>query len=524
MSNFNFTLPTLGESVFTLRPYQQQAIDAAINHLFLRNNCGGILQMATGTGKTPMAGMLIRTLVEQGRVKRALVLAHREELIVQACNTLDACGLAVGREQGQLKADALFPAQVVVTTVQTLMRRLQNYRPDEFDLIVVDECHNYAAPRFSETLRYFTHAKLLGITATVDRADGKSLTLFEQVVFSYSLWDAINDPEGPFLTPVKFIRIQLGADLRAVRTMGKKGDFQVGELAERLQPHVEMFANAIVQEIGQRKTMVFMPDVTSSQAMSSALCQLGVRSDWASGDRKERHEVVKAYKNNEIQAIVNCNLLGEGFDDKATECVVVRPTRSRVVYCQQVGRATRLYPGKEFARVIDFNHTTDMDLIGPSALVDVEPEVAQAMNRIAAEENVSLWEAVERSKDRVKQERERIQIAVRQLALDYRRVEVTPFEQAARIGALVTADTFSERATYKQVELLERWGWKDAHSLTKKQATGIIKKVIERRESGLCTVKQLNALVAMGIEAHKARYMTFEQASVKLSELFGQTA
>ena len=523
MSNFNFTLPTLGETVFTLRPYQQQAIDAAINHLYLRNRCGGILQLATGTGKTPMAGMLIRTLIEQGKVKRALVLAHREELIVQACNTLDACGLAVGREQGQLKADALFPAQVIVTTVQTLMRRLQTYRPDEFDLIVVDECHNYAAPRFSVTLRHF-NAKLIGITATVDRADGKSLALFEEVIFSYSLWDAIHDPQGPFLTPVKFIRIQLGADLRAVRTMGKKGDFQVCELAERLQPHVEMFANAIVQEIGSRKTMVFMPDVTSSMAMSSALSQLGIRSDWASGDRKERHEVVRAYKDDRLQVIVNCNLLGEGFDDKATECVVVRPTRSRVVYCQQVGRATRLYPGKEFARVIDFNHTTDMDLIGPSALVDVDPEVAQAMNKIAAEENVSLWDAVERSKDRVKKERERVQIAVRALAMEYRRVEVSPFEQAKRIGALVTADTFSERATIKQVELLKRWGWQDPQSLTKKQATSVIKKVIERRESGLCTVKQLNALVTMGVDAHKARQMSFEQAARKLSELFGQSA
>jgi superfamily II DNA or RNA helicase len=516
-------LPTLAENSFTMRPYQSQAIERAIDHLFVKGELSGILQMATGTGKTPMAGTLIRECFNRGLIKKALVLAHREELIIQACNTLDSCGLAVGREQGRLKAEALYPPQVVVTTVQTMMRRLDDWPPDSFDLIIVDECHNYAAQRFSETIRHFNTAKLLGITATIDRADGKALTLFQQVIYSYSLFDAINDPQGPFLTPPQFIRINLGADLRSCRTMGKKGDYQDGDLARALQPHIELFANAITQEIGQKKTMVFMPDVSSSMAMASALKQLGVRSEWVSGDRRDRDEVVIGYKHGNYQAIVNCNLLGEGFDDKATECVVVRPTRSRVVYCQQVGRATRLYPGKEFARVIDFNHTTDMDLIGPSALVNVEPDVARAMNAIAAEENISLFEAVEQAKERARAERERIELSVRHLKLEYRRVEVSPFEMAKRMGVLQTSDTYGERATVKQVDLLKKWGWNEADGMTKRQATAIIQKVIERREAGLCTVKQLNLLVSLGVEPHKARQMSFESASDRIGQLLGQT-
>ena len=521
----NFTLETVGPSQFTLRPYQEEAIASAIRHLYEEGNTAGILQMATGTGKTPMAGTFIRECLIRGHVKKVLVLAHREELIIQACNTLDACGLAVGREQGRLKANAMFPPQVVVSTVQTMMRRIDQFPANEFDLIIVDECHNYAATRYCQTLAHFLNggAKLLGITATIDRADGKALSLFQKVIYSYSLWDAITDPLGPFLTPVKFVRINLGADLRSCRTMGKNGDFEVGELGRLLEPFIEMFANAIKQEIDDKKTMIFMPDVNSSMAMASALNQLGVRSDWVSGDRKERKDVVQSYKNNYMQAIVNCNILGEGFDDKATECVVVRPTRSRIVYCQQVGRATRLYPGKDYARVIDFNHTTDLDLIGPSALVDVDPDVAAAMNDLGANENISLWDAVEKAKERVRIQREEVKVAIRKLKMEYRRVEVSPFVMAKQIGALVTSDTFSDRATPKQTQLLKQWGWSEAETLTKKQATAIIGKVIERRDKGLCTVKQLNLLVSLGLEPHKARQLTFEEASQQISRLLGQT-
>jgi hypothetical protein len=164
-----------------------------------------------------------------------------------------------------------------------------------------------------------------------------------------------------------------------------------------------------------------------------------------------------------------------------------------------------------------------MDLIGPSALVNVEPDVARAMNAMAAEENISLFEAVEQAKERVRAERERIELSVRQLKLEYRRVEVSPFEMAKRIGALQTSDTYGERATVKQVDLLKKWGWNEADGMTKRQATAIIQKVIERREAGMCTVKQLNLLVSLGVEPHKARQMSFESASDRIGQLLGQT-
>ena len=515
----DLTLPTLGDTCFKLRHYQQAAVDRAYDYLFTSGGDAGILQLATGTGKTPTVGTLIRKCFEERQVDRVLFLVHRDELAVQACNTLEACGLAVGREQGRFKADALARSQVVVSTVQTMMRRQDQWPRDEFQLVVVDEAHNYGAKRFKEVITSF-HSKLLGITATIDRADKKSLDHFGQVIYSYSLWDAINDDAGPFLSPIKFTRISLGADLRECRTIGRKGDFQPGELGKLIQPHVEIFANAIVQEIGHRKTMVFMPCVDSSSAMANALNQLGVTAKWVSGDHKDRKHIVNGYKKGEFQVIVNCNLLGEGFDDPATEVVVIRPTRSRIVYCQQVGRATRLFPGKEFAHVIDFGHTSDLELIGPSSLAELDTAVAKEMDKIIAnDKGVSLWDAVERAKEEVKRQREELNLQVSKLKLTYRRVEVTPFQAAKNLGVLQTSDTFSERATVPQSQLLRKLGIPNPEQLTKKQASKMIQASIERRQAGLCTVKQLNLLCSLGVEPFKARKMTFEQASQQIGQL-----
>jgi len=518
---FNDTLSTLGSTIFQMRPYQDEAVALAINWLYHKDMPSGILQMATGTGKTPMAGQFVRTLFERQMVKRVLVLAHRHELITQACNTFENSGLSVGREQGKWRADALFPAQVVVATVQTMSARIKQWKTDEFDLIITDECHHASASTYVKVFEHFSTAKRLGITATIDRADKKALKHFTEVIYSYTLWDGIKDG---FLTPLKFIRINTGADLRDCRTIGK-GDLNLGDLGLAIQPHIELFSNAICQEIGQAKTMVFMPCVNSSTAMSSALNQLGVRTKWVSGDCKDRADIIRGYQAGEFQCIVNCNLLGEGFDDKATECVVVRPTRSRIIYAQQVGRATRLHEGKTHARIIDFNHTTDLDLIGPTSLAELPADVSKIVDRMTREEKeVSLWDAVERAEEELKKKREELDLRVAKLQLNYRKVEVDPFQSAKNLGVLAPSNAFADYATVPQINLLKKFGFADAQQLSKPQASRIIDAMFKRRESGLCTIKQLNLLISLGMEPGRARQMTFEDASAKISDLLRQRA
>lgn len=507
---------TLGDSAFTMRHYQQSAIDAAMKWLYVDGHPSGIIQLATGLGKTPMAAHLIRQCIQEGKVGRALFLAHRDELITQACNCFELAGLAPGREQGQLRADSLFAANVVVATVQTLSRRLNQWPKDEFQLIVTDEMHHSGASTYQSVYDRYSHAKLIGITATIK----EGLERHTEVVYRYTLKEALKDPLGPFLSPIRLTVIDLGADLRTCRTIGKKGDFNQKDLEEAIQPHIEAFANAIVNEIGDRKTMVFMPCVGSATAMAGAINQLGVKAQWVSGDKKDKKDIVRHYKEGAWQVIVNCDMLGEGFDDPATEVVVLKPTRSRISYAQMVGRGTRLHPGKTHCTIIDFNHTSNLDLIGPGSLSELEPEVAKEVREvIKKEKGIDLWEAVERATDAVAKRREELSVQVARLKQTYTKKEVDPFEVASNLGVLSASVSLDAKATAPQVQVLKRFGIRDPEHLSKSQASRMIGEMIKRRSAGLCSVKQLNLLVSLGVKPHMARSMTFTEASSRIEQL-----
>ena len=264
-----------------------------------------------------------------------------------------------------------------------------------------------------------------------------------------------------------------------------------------------------------------MPCVKSAQGMASALTQLGVESDWVSGDRSGRRKILERHQANKFTVLVNCQLLTEGYDDPSIECVVPRPTRSRISYCQQVGRGTRLAPNKEFCRVIDFDHLTDMDLIGPGSLAELnaaeEKALAKAMSRDA---EVDLWEAVEQAREKVKTDNETLQVSVRQLEMKYRRVEVDPFEAGRNLGIRTDYGAgYGEKATQKQADLLGRIGVAASEQLSRNQASRIIQSVIDRRKDGLATLKQLSYLISMGVDRTKARRMSFEEASEAIARL-----
>lgn len=509
----------LGDTAYEMRPYQVDAIDKAIDWLYVQGNKSGILQLATGTGKTALIGGLIRKLYQESKIStRVLFLAHRTELITQSYGCFEKSGLAPGREQAShTMFGQEYDPQVVCGTVQTVHARLEDIPPDTFDLIVVDECHTSSSPTYLRVLNHFTNAKILGVTATIDRADRKSLSHLTEVIYRYSLWDGIR--EG-FLSPIKFVRCSAGANLKDCRTIGKSGDFDQSELGNRIQPHIEMLANALRVEIGHKKSIVFMPCVKSSQAMASALNQLGIGADWVSGDRSTRSTVIQSHKTNKITTLVNCQLLGEGYDDPSIECVVPRPTRSRIAYAQQVGRGTRIFPGKTCCRVIDFDHLTDMDLIGPGSLAELTAAEESEFNRKIDNDNeVNLWDAVEQAKESVLKSGEELKVRVRSLEIQYRRVEVDPFEAVTMLG--VRPDfgaSYGERATGPQVSVLQRMGIQGADTTSKTQASRIISAACDRRADGLATLRQLSTMIKLGVDRGKARRMSFQDASAIITE------
>ncbi len=512
------TYSALMDCEFSTYPYQDEAIDKIRSWVYEDDHKAGILQMATGTGKTVTVGILIRQLIEEGFISRALFAVHRTELVKQAIDTFELCGLMVGREQGSHHGFALGDPHVVCTTIQSMTKRCKRYQPGDFQLIITDEVHHAGESNktYSSVYDHFPDSKLVGVTATIDRPDGQSLKRFEEVVYSYSLYDAIHDPAGPFLSPVKFVRCSLGVDLRGCKTTGKNGDFAQGDLGRKIQPAIELLANAISKEIEDRKKIiVFMPDVGSSIAMADALKQLGHSSDWVSGDKPDRDSTIQRYKNGLTKILVNCQILTEGFDDKPTDCVVLKPTRSRIAYAQMVGRGTRLCKGKSDCLILDFSHTTDMDLIGPSSLTDCEEVDSKRAEELVGE-GVDLWQAVERAKTERKQ-RQEIKVPVARLDMSYRRVEINPFELAASLGVsramLTNANRFGELATPSQKDFLNKSGMADVNNMTKRQASQLIGQIIDRRNSGLCSIKQLNYLISLGMKPEKARGLQFGQAA-----------
>jgi len=517
------TYSALMDCEFSTYPYQDEAIAKIRSWIYEDDHKAGILQMATGAGKTVTVGVLIRQLIEEGLISRALFAVHRTELVKQAIDTFELCGLMVGREQGSHHGFALGDPHVVCTTIQSMTKRCKRYQPDDFQLIITDEVHHAGESNktYSSVYDHFPDAKLVGVTATIDRPDGQSLKRFEDVVYSYSLYDAIHDPAGPFLSPVKFVRCSLGVDLRGCKTTGKNGDFAQGDLGRKIQPAIELLANAISKEIEDRKKIiVFMPDVGSSIAMADALKQLGHAADWVSGDKPDRDNTIQRYKNGLSKILVNCQILTEGFDDKPTDCVVLKPTRSRIAYAQMVGRGTRLCKDKSDCLILDFSHTTDMDLIGPSSLTDCE-EVDSKRAEELVEEGVDLWQAVERAKTERKQ-RQEIKVPVARLDMSYRRVEINPFELAASLGVsramLTNANRFGELATPAQKDFLNKSGMADVNNMTKRQASQLIGQIIDRRNSGLCSIKQLNYLISLGMKPEKARGLQFGDAAAAIQK------
>lgn len=516
-------LNTLEKNLFTPYPYQQSAINSIVTRLYDQGERSAAIVVVTGGGKTVIMGCLLRQLLESGRISRALFLVHRTELVLQAYKAFERAGLSVGREQGSSSAYNLCNPHVVVSTVQTLAQRLDKFSRDEFDLILTDEMHHasLANKQYRDPFDYFESAKLVGVTATPDRADGADMTHFGEVVYKYSLFDAVKDQDGPFLAPPKFVRCSLGVDIRGVSTVGKKGDFQQGQLGEKMKPGIELLANAIAQETNaadRQKTIIFMPCVGSSTAMAHALDSLGYRAAWISGDHPDRDQILQDYKRGRYSYLVNCQLLTEGFDDPATDCVVLKPTRSRVAYSQMVGRCLRLFAGKTHGLIIDFSHTTDMDLIGPASLACADPEDESEIN---AEVNSDgdLWAAVERAST-AKKARQEIKINIDRLKdMQYRRVEIDPFQAALDMGvraSSMTSKVFDDLATPRQAELLAKHGFADLKGMTKRQAGQLISQIISRRTAGLATIKQLNYLIHLGVKPERARSMTFQQASEEI--------
>lgn len=357
-----------------LRDYQRDAL-TAIAAAEGEGTRRQMVVLPTGSGKTIVFASLIAE-----RRKKALILAHRDELIEQAVqkvrSVIPNCPVGVV-QAGQDD----YWAPVVVASVQTLARekRLAPVAAQRFGLVIIDEAHHAAAATYRSIVAATNAGEddgplLVGVTATPDRGDGRGLdNVFDRIVYTKSLIEMI--AEG-YLSDVVAIRIQLDIDLTRVRT--SHGDYREDDLEQALElaEQPAMVALAIAENARDRQTIVFCASVKLAEETRDELLALNVRAEMVSGStpRDERRAILSRFRRGITQVVCNCMVLTEGFDCPEITCVVVaRPTKSRALYQQMVGRGLRVVPGKQNCLIIDVAGVTDdLDLVTSASLVGRE--------------------------------------------------------------------------------------------------------------------------------------------------------
>jgi superfamily II DNA or RNA helicase len=345
-----------------LRSYQSALIAGAID-CWKRGHRRIAMVMATGGGKTPTAMSLAHLSIDAGLP--VLWIAHRTELIDQAIDKARqvAPGRRIGRLQGRVKE---YRAEIVVGSVQTASTEttLALLRTRQWGLIVVDETHHVAAETYLRVLRelraYETDGPLvLGVTATLDRADGRALgQVFEAVVDpQIGLLDLIRHPDGPFLVPPRGIRVRI-AELDLARVKRVAGDFNPGALGAAMSAAMapQRIVEAWQEHAKGRPTVAFLPTVAISIEQAEAFRAAGYRAVHLDGatPAAARAEALEAFRRGEIDVLTNVALFTEGTDLPSISCVILGcPTSSTTKYQQQVGRGLRLHPGKVDCVILD---------------------------------------------------------------------------------------------------------------------------------------------------------------------------
>lgn len=315
-----------------------------------------LVVMPTGCGKTIVFGHAARDW-NWGRV---MILAHREELIFQAAQKVGAvCKEQCGIEMADLEVveKSTYKQRVVVSSVQTLnsvrrgTRRMEKFDPLEFGLLIIDEAHHATAASYRRIVDWFGRnpdLRLLGVTATPDRADEEALgQVFESVAFEYGISDAVS--EG-WLVPIEqqFVHVE-GLDLSQCRS--DRNDLKESDVARIMEQEAMLHkvVSPTIELAGDKPTLLFCASVEqahkSAEIFNRHKPQSAIAIDGTT-DKEQRRDELKRFSRGEFQYLCNCGVFLEGFDEPRIAVVAMaRPTKSRALYAQAIGRGTRPLPG-----------------------------------------------------------------------------------------------------------------------------------------------------------------------------------
>lgn len=537
------------------RDYQVQAVDCIQREFETVNST--LCVMPTGTGKTFVAAELIRRFQNSTNVESpsVIMVAHREELLTQARKTIEAhCGVECEFELANARASEMYPAPVLLASVQTMTsgrngaRRMHKFSPYNYGLVIVDESHHAPATSYKAVLDYFRSngdLKVLGITATPERADEEALgQVFESVAFDYSVLQAIKDG---WLVSIQqqLIEIQ-DLDFSHIKTTA--GDLNSGELAAVMEEERNLYGicDAVMREYKEGDKGI-MFTVSVAQANMAADILNRYRSGFAvavSGKTpaEDRRRIMRDFAEGRFQELVNCNLVSEGFDvPDANKLHQARPTKSKLLYQQQLGRIMRPLPGtvdglqtaaarhaamsssrKPVATVIDFVGNAGrhklvhaVDVLGGNISEKARELAERELRKTGMPAKVE--DIVIEAERREREARDRAESA-RKARLTgratYTSRMINPFDAFDIIAPPDRAWDRRKSLSTKQREILQKQGI-DPGRMSYGEGKVVLNTLFDRWSKGLCSLRQAACLKRFGYESNVTR----EQASEIITKL-----
>ena len=351
---FEADLPVQMGQTIELRDYQQEAAEN-LQKMREDGKTIALLYHATGVGKTITAATDAKAVGG-----RTLFLVNALKLASQAKETFAKVWpeATLGEYTGSQKD---MTQTVIFATVQSISKDLEKFSPTDFDYLIVDECHHAAANTYQKIFTYFHPKFILGLTATPERSDGEDmLELFQNVAHKMDLKTAV---ERGVLVPIRCIRVKTNIDLTDVRINGIKYNSQDLESKLFIPERNQLIVDTYLKYVNGKKTVIFCASVDHAAEIAKLLRDNGVKAEAVSGrDRVEiRDKILKDYETGSTNVLCACDLLNEGWDSPHTTVLfMARPTMSKTIYLQQLGRGTRRCPGKEDLLVVDFVDNANM--------------------------------------------------------------------------------------------------------------------------------------------------------------------
>lgn len=487
-------VPEHKKAEIKLRDYQQNATDKCLADL--RQYRSSLIVLATGLGKT----ILFSKLIEQWK-GRVLVLVHLEELLQNAYSEIEAItGEVVGIERQKDRADG---ERVIVSLIHTLSHTYERFPPNFFSLIIIDEAHHAASEVYLRVIRHFSSAKIIGLTATDARADGKRLP-FDVCSYRMGIKDGI---ENGYLVPIKGKRVLIDSiNLSRVKQTGT-GDFDDAALDDEMVKGASAIADVITNDFAFSKGILFFPGCASAKLtyefLNKRIPGIAVYID-GKITGQERRFLVRSLREGHANWLCNVGIATEGFNwPEAAVIGMCAPTTSRAAYVQRAGRGTRPLAGllnglsnthmrmnaitgssKPYMTILDFvGNSANLNLISyESFLEPVSDEKEEPKERRRKEDSETDGDGQEVDSEGV-EPRAQIDLGIKRIAsgIQSRTVHSTEdfdpfeasgqFEEAVKLkSVLLNEDKLSE----KQYNLLKRLGICDDPNLLKTQAQSIV--------------------------------------------------